>query len=311
MAYESEYSWDDIVPIDQEDGKNPLAAIAYLEPYKVAMAYLRAVMAVEEFSERALQLTEDLIMMNPAHYTVWTYRTRILFALNKDLEQELLWIEKISKKFPKNYQVWNHREVILDKHEDPVRELSYTAEMLDLDTKNYHVWAYRKWVVKRFGLWFSEMQYTDSMIDRDVRNNSAWNHRFYVFFGQNNVPEQYEVDEEILYVKNAILRAPQNASAWNYFLGLLKQTKRSITDIEDFCTSLAKLPSTVTALDIGVDTMTSAPALAVLADIYVAKLEFEKASEAWTLLSETYDPIRENYWQYKKARSLEKASIAE
>lgn len=28
-------------------------------------------MAINEMSERVLQLTEDVIMMNPAHYTVW------------------------------------------------------------------------------------------------------------------------------------------------------------------------------------------------------------------------------------------------
>jgi protein farnesyltransferase/geranylgeranyltransferase type-1 subunit alpha len=38
------------------------------------MSYLRALMVGEgEMSERALELTGDIIAMNPAHYTVWYY----------------------------------------------------------------------------------------------------------------------------------------------------------------------------------------------------------------------------------------------
>ena len=36
-----------------------------------AMDYFRAIAAVEERSERALELTETIIRKNPAHYTVW------------------------------------------------------------------------------------------------------------------------------------------------------------------------------------------------------------------------------------------------
>lgn len=64
--------WAEIVPIAQDDGgPNPLAAIAYTESYSEAMSYLRAVMAKNERSERVLELTDDIIRMNPAHYTVW------------------------------------------------------------------------------------------------------------------------------------------------------------------------------------------------------------------------------------------------
>ena len=69
--YDSD-EWEDIFPIHQDDGgPNPLAAIAYTEEYSEAMSYLRAVMAKDEKSDRALELTKDIIRMNPAHYTVW------------------------------------------------------------------------------------------------------------------------------------------------------------------------------------------------------------------------------------------------
>lgn len=70
--YHDDEAWADVVPLAQDDGgMHPLAAIAYTEEYSEAMGYLRAVMADNEFSERVLDLTEHIINMNPAHYTVW------------------------------------------------------------------------------------------------------------------------------------------------------------------------------------------------------------------------------------------------
>ena len=71
-GYSDSEDWKDIVPIPQNDGgPNPLAAIAYTEEYSEAMSYLRAVMSIDEKSDRVLGLTEHIIQMNPAHYTVW------------------------------------------------------------------------------------------------------------------------------------------------------------------------------------------------------------------------------------------------
>lgn len=70
--YHDDDAWKDVEPLPQDDGgMHPLAAIAYTEEYSEAMGYLRAVMANNEFSERVLGLTEHIINMNPAHYTVW------------------------------------------------------------------------------------------------------------------------------------------------------------------------------------------------------------------------------------------------
>lgn len=76
--YSQSPTWANISPIPLNDGTSPdgegaapLAVIAYQPMYLEATSYLRAVMAVNEMSERALSLTEDVISMNPAHYTVW------------------------------------------------------------------------------------------------------------------------------------------------------------------------------------------------------------------------------------------------
>jgi protein farnesyltransferase/geranylgeranyltransferase type-1 subunit alpha len=71
--YHDDEAWADVVPLPQDDGGlHPLAAIAYSDEYSEAMDYLRAIMAKNEFSERVLKLTDHIISMNPAHYTVWS-----------------------------------------------------------------------------------------------------------------------------------------------------------------------------------------------------------------------------------------------
>ncbi len=73
-------AWADIEPLPQNDGPGqPLAAILYPEAYSEAMSYLRAVIAKQETSQRVLDLTEDIISMNPAHYTVWYVAVTGLF----------------------------------------------------------------------------------------------------------------------------------------------------------------------------------------------------------------------------------------
>lgn len=87
-TYSTDPTWTSVTPIPLDDGSNyyaaeeqsasgdtngtlPLATISYSDEYTEAMAYLRAMMAANEMSDRALALTEDVIKMNPAHYTVW------------------------------------------------------------------------------------------------------------------------------------------------------------------------------------------------------------------------------------------------
>lgn len=249
-------SWSDVKPIPQADLNDvatytsekatpstseaaetlasagpALATIAYTPRYAEAMSYLRALMAANEFSERALALTEDIIGMNPAHYTVWNYRFRILKvlwgvdsigdnsathektdartreqAIVEGVEEERKWLENVSERNLKNYQIWYvllHRSckdyvlTIYNRHHRtslinllpamPDSEPKFLGQILSLDTKNYHVWSYRQWLCTRFpdpllttGM---ELDAMEIMIRDDVLNNSAWNHRWFVVFG--------------------------------------------------------------------------------------------------------------------------------
>ncbi|KAL9102747.1 MAG: hypothetical protein Q9163_002144 [Psora crenata] len=307
--YAESSEWDDIVPIAQDDGgPNPLAAIAYTEEYSEAMSYLRAVMGKDEKSDRALRLTGDIIRLNPAHYTVWLYRADNLFTLQKDLLEELEWLNGISLKHLKNYQIWHHRQTIMSHISAlPAPELRFLARMFSKDAKNYHVWSYRQWLVRHFSLWDTELPYVETLLQQDVRNNSAWNHRWFVVFARYTDPEKHsvknggadeEVQREVLqseieYAKEKITLAPQNQSPWNYLRGVLRKKGMGLGEAKVFAEGFADVDRE--------DGVRSSHALDLLADIYAQEQEKERSGKALELLAKRYDPVRQNYWNYRRS----------
>ena len=72
-------------------------------------------------------------------------------ALNKDLNEEMDFIEKIIVyNQPKNYQVWHHRKVIVEWLQEASKEKYLTETVLAKDAKNYHAWQHRQWIIKTF-----------------------------------------------------------------------------------------------------------------------------------------------------------------
>ncbi|KAJ2985140.1 hypothetical protein NUW58_g5694 [Xylaria curta] len=325
--YAENPEWDDVVPIPQDEPEGALAAIAYAEDYAEAMAYLRAVIAVKEHTPRCLQLTEHIIDMNPAHYTVWLYRFDIVKALGIPIADELEWLNEVSLEHLKNYQIWHHRQLLMDLYyptlqsdEGAVKALaldehSFLTDILDKDTKNYHVWSYRQYLVRKLGLWDSddEINSIELMISHDVRNNSAWSHRFFLVFGNpaQSTPNSHAtehdpkvpadiIDREISYAQDKIGLAPQNQSPWNYLRGVLVKGGRPLGAVREFAETFV--------LHLGEgeekEEVRSSHALDLLADIYKEAGEKEKADLSLRRLGEKWDRIREGYWAYRR-RMLE------
>lgn len=284
------------------------------------MSYLRAVMAVEECSPRCLRLTEHVISMNPAHYTVWLYRFKILTALKLSIPEEITWLNKVALANLKNYQIWNHRQLLVDyyyptiqENEFAVRafgrsEIAFMSNMFEEDAKNYHVWTYRQFLVRKLSLWIpSELGSTQNLIEEDVRNNSAWSHRFYLVFSDPaastpgsgptehdpNVPEAI-INREIGYAQEKIALTPQNQSPWNYLIGVLAKSGRKLSTVQEFTEQYVS--------DLGdedKEDVRSSHALDLLAKIYHENGENDKAELCLRRLSEKWDPVREGYWQYR------------
>lgn len=129
-----------------------------------------------------------------------------MLALGKDLRKELDWLNAAALKNLKNYQIWHHRQTIVDNLADPTGEQEFIARMLTKDSKNYHVWSYRQWLVGRFDLWDKgEIEAVEALLREDVRNNSAWNHRWFLVFGGNsdNFSEKKVLDREMEYASHS------------------------------------------------------------------------------------------------------------
>ncbi|KAI1126392.1 putative geranylgeranyltransferase type I alpha subunit [Nemania abortiva] len=322
-SYADDPDWDDVAPIPQEEPEGALSAIAYADDYAEAMSYLRAVMAVKEHTPRCLQLTETIIDMNPAHYTVWLYRFDIVKALNISILTELEWLNEVSFEHLKNYQIWHHRQQLVDIYYPTIQddkaaidafalnEHNFLMQMLSKDTKNYHVWSYRQYLVRKLRQWESryETSCIDTLLDQDVRNNSAWSHRFFIVF---NNPEQTTpnshttecdphipksiIEREIQYTQEKITLAPQNQSPWNYLRGVLTKGGLPLATVLDFVKGFVK------NLGEGEESeeVRSSHALDLLADIYKETGEKEMAELCLRRLAEKWDRIRAGYWAYRR-----------
>jgi Protein prenyltransferase alpha subunit repeat len=199
-------------------------------------------MVAEEHTSRCLRLTEHVISMNPAHYTVWLYRFKIIQVLDIPIPDEIEWLNEVALSNLKNYQIWHHRQLLIDHYypkitddEEAVKkvgksEIAFINQILEEDTKNYHVWSYRQDLVAKLGLFsMAELASTQNLIEDDVRNNSAWSHRFYIVFSDPShstkgaspmehdpkIPESI-IERELKYTRDKILLSPQNQSSWNY-----------------------------------------------------------------------------------------------
>jgi protein farnesyltransferase/geranylgeranyltransferase type-1 subunit alpha len=296
-----------------------------------AISYLRAIIATREHSPRALALTAHIIDLNPAHYTVWLFRASTLFALNSSLTDELSWVNTIALANQKNYQIWHHRQLLIEhlypslasdrsKVLDLARsEAEFMTQMFELDSKNYHVWSYRQYFVRKLGLFPSqcegpgehrELDTVEALLESDVRNNSAWAHRFFIVFSDpgcstedstalerdEKVPEAI-VDREIEFSEVRIRRAPMNQSGWNYVKGVLRKGGRELGSLEGFAREFVRFEGEEGAEK---EDVKSSHALELLVDVWAEKGEVEKADMALRLLGDKYDRVRRNYWEYRR-----------
>jgi protein farnesyltransferase/geranylgeranyltransferase type-1 subunit alpha len=286
------------------------------------MGYLRAVMAAKEHSPRILKLTEHIISLNAAHYTVWLYRASTISALSYPIPDELTWVNDIALDNQKNYQIWHHRQILIDDlysqiSSDPASiqalaksEIDFMNQMFDEDSKNYHVWSYRQYLVRKLDLFNKEeLVSIEELLRKDIRNNSAWSHRFFVVFSdpRHSTPgsraTEYDplipdsiLDREIEFAKAATFEAPQNQSPWNYLRGVLKKGDRRLASLEWFALEFVKLGQEEGE---GED-VRSSHALDFLADIYVEQGRTEDADKMLKLLGDKYDRIRKNYWDWRR-----------
>eukprot|EP00833_Pecoramyces_ruminatium_P000897 jgi/Orpsp1_1/1174929/evm.model.c7180000051994.1 len=290
--------WADIEPIPQYDESKPrLIIINYEKEYSDAMDIFRAIVKKNEFSERALELTEFLIDYNPANYSIWKYRQDILIKLNYDLKEELQKMEDITLETMKSYQIWRHRQFLIDNLNDPCEEMEFIKIIFEYDAKNYHTWAYRQWLMNRFNLFDeSELEYIDQLLTEDIRNNSAWNQRMFYFNNRPSILLDVEAENEINYAIEKIKILPNNKCPWSYLKGIIKLNEKTLLDypnIEELSVQLK-------------DDKTTIFPLCMYYDISELKYLKNPTKEGYQNLLKLIEELenrdfrRVNYWNHKR-----------
>lgn len=221
----------------------------------------------------------------------------------------------------------HHRQTVVSHIATlPPSEIPFLSFMFSLDSKNYHVWSYRQWLVRHFSLWDSEIPTINALLTRDVYNNSAWNHRWFVLFCRRADPSLHSikasweifnpedkllVEEEVIYVKEKIYLAPQNQSPWTYLRAMLRHTSTPLSNLVSFAESfvspelLLLFHSSNNDNNKKIDDekeyqIKSSHALDFLADAYAEKGENETSDKVLEYLGAKADPIRRNFWEFKR-----------
>ena len=134
------------------------------------------------------------------------------------------------------------------------------------------------------------MEFIEKLIDQDLKNNSAWSHRFFLLFSRKHLTEDKTVDDELLFVKERIVKCPQNPSSWNYLLGMYERFDAPLRELEDFCLQL---------VDLDQGKVESSYALETLGKIYKSQEKYDDSIKVYKLLKDKYDPIRANFWEFQ------------
>lgn len=168
--------------------------------------------------------------------------------MKKPLEEELEFIRVFTLETPKNYQLWQHRQVIVERlgiKEIAAFDLEVTKVQLSLDSKNIHCWQYRQWLLRHFDLPIDpEVEYVDALLKEDVYNNSAWNHRFFLIESSNLYKENKDqcLKLEISSILNFIDKSNEdNECFWNYLVAIIQESSETDFLIDDVISKLSSL----------------------------------------------------------------------
>lgn len=330
LPYRERPEWSDVTPLPQDDGPLPLVEISYPPGFTEVHDYFRAIQQRKEYSQRALELTADVIQHNSANYTAWYYRRRCLKNLDSDLFEELDFTHSWACGCPKNYQVWYHRRWLIAEIASQLRsgsaseaeaadeirqlaiqELAFHLDVMNMnkDYKNYNGWSHRVFIARQFDLWEHELVFVESLLVNDVRNNSAWNHRFTVLRNTAWPWSEAVRQRETAFALDSLRACAQNESAWNYLAafhgkGEGKAPWGSVPQIAAFCHELLAAPSPASG------ELSCRFAAEVLAQLHEERGELSEAL-GWYQRLEEHDSVRASYWVWRAQLATKQISKEE
>lgn len=205
--------------------------------------------------------------------------------------KELEWLDSIIVDNQKNYQIWNHRKLIIDKMNHGSNELNILNKVFEEDSKNFHAWCHRIWTIRRFNNTEGEMEYIEKMLTNDIKNNSVWNYRFFLvnYLKKDSDDNKEFANKEINYAIDKIIKCKVNESAYSYIRGMLTKFKFNYSDFPQIKETLYKLNKEALINHV----------LSMLLDIYEEEKNKEEALKVIAELIEL-DYIRKKYWGWRK-----------
>lgn len=197
-----------------------------------------------QYDEEGLQITGEILAVNPDFYTLWNFRKEIFVhflqtrekeEVKQIMENELHFLETCLKVNPKSYGTWHHRSFILENIPNPdwARELELCNKFLEYDERNFHCWDYRRFIVMMAEVSLDdELDFTTQKITTNFSNYSSWHYRSKLLPMLHPDPTQpVWVQEDVILkefeiVQNAVFTDPDDQSAWFYHRWLLGRGKK-------------------------------------------------------------------------------------
>lgn len=245
---------------------------------------------------------------------------------------ELPFLATMFSQDAKNYHVWSYRQWLVQHfslwEDNPAStELAYVEHLLDVDVRNNSAWNHRWFIV--FGR--AEKRRHERVAAARKAASASNTHPApgptpTDADHDTTLPPPSIIDRELTYTQTAISLAPQNPSPWNYLRGILRFTARPLSTQRAFAERFANVDRE--------DEVRSSHALDFLADVYGTAASSSpaatgakgtsgpaagtdtpddagndgedkekgraKAGKALELLARRYDPIRRNYWNWRR-----------
>ncbi|CAB3980814.1 Geranylgeranyl transferase type-2 subunit alpha [Paramuricea clavata] len=200
-----------------------------------------------ELDEEALNLTGQLLIVNPDFYSLWNYRREVLQHFKNEREttqlkefcvKELSFLESCLPVNPKSYSIWHHRSWIMLFMPEPdwKKELHLCNVYLSYDERNFHCWDYRRFVAKHAQVSAKEeFEFTSNKIKENFSNYSSWHYRSKLLPkiypagpGDTERIEEQALLKEFQLVQNAFFTDPNDQSAWFYHRWLLGRARNEL-----------------------------------------------------------------------------------
>lgn len=246
----------DLLEKRREEDRNKIAS------YKALVNQMFQARDNKDYSTSAIQLTTELLDLNPEFNTVWNYRRDIITSLKPQLdidfwENELKFTMIQLRRFPKVYWIWNHRVWTLNNFSLQTlaiwkREFAVVNALHELDARNFHGWHYRRMVISKIeeltqnSLNKEEFDYVTSKINKDISNYSAWHQRVQLITSmllKDQIEDKVQfIKKEIEYITNAIFTDAEDQSVWFYIVWMVKfPTIRDLLSKQDYSVFLKDL----------------------------------------------------------------------